>query len=180
MQASALSQRFLQGSTFHLEKLSVDHISDKYLSWLNDPVVCKENSHAIFPLSESDLTKYIESTSPNSIHFAIIDHRYDHIGNSSISDINWVNRSCDINILIGNRASWGKGIGYEVCKILRDYAFTRLNLRRVKMGMTASNKAMNRIAKNLGMKQEGVFKDALFKDGQYVDIVQYATIRSDE
>ena len=155
------------------------HFSSAYLLWLNDPVVCAENRHAVFPYTEEQMLDYLRKAPmlKNDLLFAIrLKKTSKHVGNISLGGISWVNRSAEIAILIGDRGVWGKGIGFEACRLLLDYATRRLGLHRVRMGMTARNTAMVKIAEKLGMKKEGILKDALFKDGRYLDIVEYAVV----
>jgi RimJ/RimL family protein N-acetyltransferase len=39
---------------------------------------------------------------------------------------------------------------------------------------------MQRLAEKLGMNQEGVRKDALFKNGVFVDIIEYGIVFKEE
>ncbi len=170
---------FLSGNRVYLEPLSMKHFSDKYVGWLNDSVVCRENRHGVFPYTAVDLRKYLESASSyrDTVHFAIRlkkDHR--HVGNVGLVNIAWIDRSVEIAILIGDKSVWGQGVGSEVCMILKNYCFDRLNMHRVWMGVTSTNQPMLKIAQNLGMKKEGYFKDALYKEGRYLDVVQWSVL----
>jgi len=173
------SPRFLEGDRLYLEPLSWKHRSNRYLQWLNDPVVCRDNSHAVFPYDQEEMERYLKyaASSRNEIIFAIIyKKKKRHVGNISLGHISWTDRSADIAILIGEKAVWGKGIGREACGLVMDYGFGVLNLHRISIGTTARNTSMVRIAERLGMKREGRLRDALFKDGQYLDLVKYARI----
>jgi len=157
------------------------HFSSQYLQWLNDAEVCQDNRHAVFPHTAAQMKKYIESASDSGTDhvFAIcLKKNNKHVGNVSVGGISWINRSCEIAVLLGEKEVWGQGIGTEACQLVLDYIFSRLNLNRVRMGMTTRNKAIIQIAKKLGMSQEGIFKQALFKNGEYLDVVQFAIFNS--
>lgn len=53
------------------------------------------------------------------------------IGNCGLFEINEVNRTCELGILIGDRGYWGKGYGRDAVRLLLDYAFRLRNFRRV-------------------------------------------------
>ncbi len=38
---------------------------------------------------------------------------------------------------------------------------------------------MRRVAERLGMREEGVRRQAAFKDGAYVDVVEYGVLRAE-
>jgi len=50
---------------------------------------------------------------------------------------------------------WRKGIISEALKAVIDFAFNKLNLRRLEVSAFAENKASNELAKKLGFKYEG-------------------------
>lgn len=169
----------LEGGAIRLEPLSSRHFSKEYVSWLNDPVVCKENRHGTRAYSAEDMKRYVRSVrkDPGVFAFAIrLKRGLRHVGNVSLADISWDAQSADISILVGAKDCWGQGVGYKACALVRDYAFGRLGLHRLTCGMTAANCAMIRVAEKLGMEREGVFKDAFRKRGEFRDIVQYASI----
>lgn len=171
---------FISGEKVFLEGLSMSHFSEQYVDWLNDSVVCRENRHGVFPYTAEDLKKYLKaaSSSRDAAHFAIrLKKNNRHIGNVGLVNISWIDRSVELAILIGDKSVWGTGVGSEVCRLVKDYCFDRLNMHRVWMGMTVTNKPMIKIAESLGMKKEGYFKDALYKEGRFLDVVQYSVLR---
>lgn len=170
---------FLIGEKIYLSPLTKDDISDEYISWLNDAEVCRENSHATFPNSEVKTTAYVESieNSKTEIVFAIRWKENDiHIGNISFQKINWINRSGEIAIIIGNKNYWNKGIGSEAYKLLIDYGFNTLNLNRISSGQTINNEGMIKVCEKNGMKKEGLLREALFKNGKFSDVIIYSIL----
>ena len=173
---------FLTGEKIYLSPLTVNDLSDKYIAWLNDAEVCKDNAHATFPNNETKARAYVESVqkSQHDLVFAIrLTANGDHVGNVSLQGINWVNNSAELAIIIGDKAAWGKGVGYECYKLLLDYAFNTLNLNRVSSGQTLRNKAMIKICEKAGMKQEGVLREFLFKNGEYLDLAVYSILKKE-
>ncbi len=169
----------LIGKKIVLEPAAEKFVTAQSVSWFNDPVVCRDNRHGQGDYTLEKAKKYYETVSvSDSIYpFAIIEKASQkHVGNISLCSLSAANQSGEIAVLIGEQSAWGSGIGYEACRLVLGFAFETLNLHRVKMGMTLRNKAMIRISEKLGMIHEGHFKDALLKDGVYLDIVQFACI----
>jgi len=170
---------FLEGKQLYLRPLKRSDLDGPYKYWFNSQEVNKYNSHHRFPHMEEENLKYYESLvqSRENIVLAIIDAKTQkHIGNVSLSSINWVDRSAEIAIMIGDKDFWGKGYGTECFRLLIDHAFGELNLHRVYCGTREDNVSLIKIAESVGMKLEGRQKEALFKDGEYYDIVNYAIL----
>ena len=167
---------FLVGRRVYLEPLSMNHFSKVYLRWLNDSVVCRYTGHSVFPYTPVQMKKFLESASKHNdkMYFAVrLKSNSKHIGNAALINIFWIDRSLEISLLIGDKSQWGKRIGLEICQLLRDYAFNTLNMHRVWMGMIAEHQSMAKIAKQMGMKQEGCFKEIFYKNGCNHDVRQF-------
>ncbi|MBI2309910.1 GNAT family N-acetyltransferase [Candidatus Collierbacteria bacterium] len=173
------SKVFLPGQRISLRPLAINDVSLRYHRWLNDPEVNQYNAHAIFPYSIEELKEYVKQASSDrsKIVLAIVDNKSGkHIGNLSLQNIDWVARSAEFAIIIGDRNFWEKGVGLEAGKLIVDYAFTRLNLNRIYCGTSSQNMGMQKLAGKLGMKPEGCRRQAMFKDGKFVDIIEYGIL----
>lgn len=166
----------LESDHVRLEPFSENFLSPAYIAWLNDPVVCRDNRHGKGDYTLQKASDYLTQvrSSANQHVFAILSLGK-HVGNIGLT-VHPANHSGEVGILIGEREAWGKGIGYEACKLLMDFGFNQLNLHRIYLGMTVRNRAMIRICEKLEMRHEGSFKGALLKDGIYLDTVSYAKI----
>lgn len=170
---------FLSGHKIYLRPLNKEDADGNYPNWFNDPKVCEYNGHYRVPNTKEKTLKYIESlaNSSDTIVFAIVENETNkHVGNVSLSKINWIDRDADISIIIGEKDAWGKGYAKETWRLLIDYGFNVLNLHRIYCGTHKENIGMQKVAQSLGMIEEGVFKEAIFKKGQYFDIIRYAII----
>ena len=147
---------FLHNDTIILRPVYRQDLNDEYLHWLNDQETCAQNSHAYFPYTMDQLIKHYESklTDNQEIRLAIVVKEDNvHVGNVSLQNINWMNRSAEFAILLGNKKYWGKGIGYMAAQLIMDHGFRNLNLHRIYCGTTAANNGMNKIAEKLKMKK---------------------------
>lgn len=173
---------FLTGREIYLTPLTKEDISDEYISWLNDSEVCAGNSHAIFPNSKAKTINYIESitNSKTELVFAIkLKKNNLHIGNASIQNINNIYRSADLAIIIGNKKYWNKGISTEIFRLFIEYGFSRLNLNRLTAGTPVTNIGMTAICKKIGMKQEGIMREFMYKNGKYIDVVIFSILKKE-
>jgi RimJ/RimL family protein N-acetyltransferase len=174
---------FLSGKKIYLRSLQLEDFDGPYLSWFNDKEVCSGNSHHIFPFTMDDAKKYIEFSNKkmeNHLILAIISKANSkHIGNIALQNINNIVRSAELSIIIGEKSEWGKGIGKEACKLICDHGFLSMNLNRISCGTYENNDTMKKIALFLGMKEEGCRRNAAYKDGRYIDIIEYGVLKEE-
>lgn len=173
---------FLPGKKISLRVLTEADLGGPSAGWLNDPEICRYNSHTRFPVNQTELKRYLQTAkkSSNLQVLAIVTNRgKKHIGNISLQSINFVDRSAEIAIIIGDKNYWRKGIGFEAWSLAIRYGFERLNLHRLYCGTSAANVAMQRLADKLGMKKEGRRREALYKDGKYYDIIEYGLLKKE-
>ncbi len=76
-----------------------------------------------------------------------------------------------------NLKNWGKGITSKVVQLIFDYGFKRLNIVRIYTGIFNCNIAFQKVLINNGFVKEGVFKNAIFKNGKLCDEVRFAIIK---
>jgi [ribosomal protein S5]-alanine N-acetyltransferase len=173
---------FLKGQRIHLRALMEKDLTDTYLQWLNDDEVCKANSHAIFPNTEFKMKSYFESleNATQQVVLAIIDTKSEiHIGNIALQNINWISRNAEFVILLGDKKYWGGGYGEEAAKLIVNYGFVRLNLHRIYCGTFDDNAGMRKLASKLKMKEEGLRREAVYKNGSYHNVIEFGVLKSE-
>ncbi len=178
-----LPSAFLVGEKIYLRPLIPEDCEGPYVSWFNDEEVCSGNSHHIFPYTTQEAKEYIEfsnNKTKNHLILAIISKEDNqHIGNIALQSINHVAQSAELSIIIGEMSAWGKGLGKEACRMICDHGFKAMNLNRISCGTFDNNKTMKKIALYLCMKEEGRRRKAAFKDGQYIDIIEYGVLKDE-
>lgn len=164
--------RFLEGEKIYLRAIAKSDVNAEYLNWLNDKETTKGLASGLFPSTLQELDQFVEKAIHNRdvILFAICDSATDlHIGNIKIDHFDWVSRTCELGLLIGNKSYWGKGIGYEACKLTLHYAFHSLNIRKVALAVYANNQAAIGLYKKLGFVMEGSLRQHVYDNGEYFD-----------
>ncbi len=172
---------FLESERLILRPLNEGDLIGNYPKWLNNQQIVEFNSHGRFPKTVDSLKEFIfnSNKSNNSIVLAIVDKSSkSHIGNISLQSINWIDRNAEIAFLLGEKDFWGKGVMFDAGQLLIKHAFFSLNLHRVYCGTSSENISMQKLALKLGMKQEGVRKEAIFNKGNYFDIIEYGIIKN--
>ena len=109
---------FLKGKNIYLRPFMKKDLTKKYLNWINSKQKNFFLETGKIPVSEIELEKYYLDNlkSKNSILFAVCNNKHKHIGNSSLSQIDWLNRRCTYGRLIGENIKT-KGVGTETLKL---------------------------------------------------------------
>lgn len=171
---------FLHGEKIYLRTLLYSDCDGPYLTWFNDRDVCHGNSHHIFPYTLDQARTYALQSSQNhrsALILAIIEKTSDrHIGNVALDTIDYISRCAEFSIIIGEKKAWGRGYGREAGRLIITHGFCTLNLHRISCGTLETNIAMIRLARYLKMEQEGCRRQAIFKNGRYLDVIEFGVL----
>lgn len=173
---------FIIGKDVYLRPLRAEDADGGYVAWLNDPEVCRFNSHHVFPYTAQQALQYISQAAAarDAVVLAVCLISSDrHIGNISLQKIDLMSRSAEFAVLFGDKENWGKGYARQAAVLLCEHGFRELGLHRIYCGTSAENVAMQKLAKALGMREEGRRVQALFKHGRYIDIIEYGMLAAD-
>lgn len=148
--------------------------------WRNNPELIQ---HLCSPFRFIDeevdtlwFNKYLESRARN-IRLAICKKNSGEIvGAVYLLDIDWLHKNAEFGILIGDESAQGKGAGEFATRGILQHAFMDLNLHRVNLVALVSNERALRLYRKIGFVDEGISREALFKNGVYVDIVRMAIL----
>ena len=161
---------------------AIKNDASNYYLWFADEKVTRYNSHGLFPQNKKEFDTYMErcENDKSLLCFMIFLKKEErHIGMISLQSINYINRSAEFAVVIGETDCWGKGYTTEAAIKLFDHGFMKLGLNRIWSGTSILNRGMIQVFKKLGMKYEGQFKKAQFLNGQFEDIMEYAILRGE-
>jgi len=167
-----MNHPFIVGKSLYLRPLEKSDIDEAYIGWVNDIKVTQNMVTGAFPNNMEKLEAYYHSMTTSSSHviLAIADKKTNkHIGNIALNGINWIDRIANLGIMIGDKSYWGKGYGTEATKLMVSYAFNRLNLHKLWLGVYAGHKAAIRIYEKAGFVEEGCLKQEFYRNGKYHD-----------
>jgi [ribosomal protein S5]-alanine N-acetyltransferase len=168
-------------SDVELFLLEPSHVTDQYVTWLNDPATNRYlESRLIVNTVES--TRAFVSANLGSSDNVFLGIRYrpagsaqssGHVGNIKLGPINWHHRTAELGLLIGDRAVWGKGVASTSILLLCEIARTSLRLRKITAGCYASNIGSRRAFEKAGFSIEGIRKAQCLIDGIPEDVVLF-------
>ncbi|MGZ0146770.1 GNAT family N-acetyltransferase [Kribbella sp. WER1] len=88
------------------------------------------------------------------------------------------NQSCTFRILIGP-AGQNRGLGTEATRLIVGYGIEELGLHRISLGVYTFNPRAQRAYEKAGFKKEGVLRDALLWDGEWVDEIVMSVLATE-
>lgn len=77
------------------------------------------------------------------------------------------------------RPYWNQGYCTEAGRAVLGYGFLSLGLHRIMADHFARNPASGRVMQKLGMQREGLAREHVRRDEEFIDIVRYAILRQD-
>lgn len=146
-----------------------------FVRWLNDREVTQfliTNS----PFSKAMEEKWFEGQLGRPTHEgqilaieAKVGADWLHIGNTGLHDADPVSHAAEFGIMIGEKAYWNQGFGGEATRLMLQHGFDDMNLHRIFLRVYATNLRAIACYKAAGFLQEGVLRQAIYKNGAYID-----------
>jgi len=163
-----------------------DAESTNYVEWFERPEIVELTSHGTLPKTRESFEKYIQGNDGSSyivyvicIEYEKMGKKHRHIGNIALQSINWINRSAELAIIIGEKDYHGKGIATFAVNCMLYHAFVKMGLHRVWSGTSEENKGMLRVFEKCGFDDEATFREAKWSNGKFVHIRGFGKL-SDE
>jgi [ribosomal protein S5]-alanine N-acetyltransferase len=152
------------------------------LLWHNDDEIWFTVGGPKYFVSSEIEKKWIEETifSYDPLKLAVCLHENDSlIGMVSLSDFNWINRSAECACMIGEKSAWGHGYAVEARLQLLKFGFLERSLHRVSSQILEGNLAGRRMVQKCGFKEEGLLREAVFKNGRFQNVVIYSILQDE-
>lgn len=149
--------------------------------WWDDADVTHFLEMGARPTREKDIEAFwrLASEAEDNVVFAIRDKNGQVVGTCGLYAISWVCRRAQFNILIGEKEVWNKGYGTEAARLILDYAFAKLNLESVQLGVNAENLRAIASYKRAGFVAEGARRRFIYRNGRYYDMALFSVLRDE-
>lgn len=93
--------------------------------------------------------------------------------------IDWVSRNCEFAIWIGDSGYKRRGVGTFAAKSALQHAFFDLNIHRIYLTVLEDNIAARSLYKKIGFVEEGIHRDAVYKEGKYLSMIQMSILKEE-
>lgn len=144
---------YLYSDKYLLRDITVEDVTDRYLSWFSEADVIKNIVFSSKAPSLYDLKNYIISKSArkDTLFFAIIDKQSQrHVGNIKYEPINEKDGYAIVGILIGEKSFRGIGLFGEVFKVSSNWLANNRNVKTIYLGVDRENTHAIRAYKKIG------------------------------
>ncbi len=174
MDAAAAGQ--CVGQTVRLVPFTSAHITEAYLSWLNNKRLMRFSRQRLVHHTRESSERYLAGFEDSPSRFWAVE-RLDglHVGTMTLH-VDPHHNTGDLGIAIGHPS---KGAGKEAWGLALDYGFTVLGLRKITAGTVLLNKAMLGVFKHWKMVFEGTQRQQEIIEGQAVDVLFYGMLRGE-
>ncbi len=164
--------RKIIGDNVYLSPISLDDV-EEYTHMVNNNIVSVGLGSAVYASTycadrELDVLKSLRM----SHNFAVrLIENDELLGNIGFNDIDSVNKSGTLGIMLGNEKYYGKGYGKEALILLLDYGFSLLNLRNIVLYVFEYNEIAYNLYKKVGFKEVGRIRKRQELMGKFYDSI---------
>lgn len=173
----------IEGDGVRLRAIERDDLTS-FHRWLNDEEITQGLSRYL-PFSFVEEERWFDSmlARQEAEHPLSIEIQgpegWQLIGNVGLFNLDWVDRGAELGIFIGEKARWDKGFGTKALQLMLRHAFDTLNLNRVYLRVFATNTRARRSYEKAGFELDGTLRQAVYRRGQYIDMLLMSVLRSD-
>ena len=169
----------LKGEKIVLRPISIKEAAS-YVRWIKDKRVNRfliiDGKGLTLEKEKKIIKQFLESKA--SMNWSIFIQLNKLIGTTGIT-VNKIHRRCSWGIFIGDKNYWGQGYGADVLETVLKYCFNKLELNRVELSVFPFNPRAIECYKKCGFRVEGVKKQAVRKDGKFVDDIIMGILKKD-
>lgn len=162
----------IKGNRLCLRPMTVED-TDMVVRWRNSGHVVKNFIHREPISREGHLEWFRNKVEKGLVHQFIICRNSDGqpLGSVYLQNFEERDNKAEEGIFLGEEQAFGKGMGTEAAGLMIDYAFGRLGLHKLSARVLAYNQASLRMHEKAGYVREACFKEELFLDGKYEDLI---------
>ncbi len=163
-------QEIIVGSHIVLRKTGLEDAQDIY-NWRSG--ISGQHMRQPEGYSVKSQEDWIKSRGSNEINYIILDKNTNKkVGTIGIYDVNSIDKVANVGRLLLSDEYLGKSnpYGLEALLLGYDYALNVLDFRKITGDILATNEAMFKLQKFLGMKQEGYLEKHVIIHGKLEDL----------
>lgn len=158
--------------------------ADLIYQWMNDDELKELSVGLNRRMSHEEVVEWVRSRKDHHnyyVYWAICSSdNHKMIGYASIVNIHYINSSAETGAIMIADPDYNDGTAWiESVLFMFEYAFERLNLHRLYGQSILGHKISNMVEPLMFMQQEGVLRQAAYKNGRYYDL-SYAGILREE
>lgn len=135
-----------------------------------------------FPISKKDQMNWFMNCKNDlsCLRYTIETEEDGPVGMIGLKDIDWKNGTASgLGMRIAKKEIRTRGLATDAWMTLMRYAFDELRLNRINGSALAYNSASLRVCEKVGFKVEGTQRQAVYKNGEFFDLVMMGCLKED-
>lgn len=145
----------------------------RFVAWINDNRTSRTlgfRAPISIPMEEAWFERMVADQGKGGYVFTVCLLADDRpIGSVSLMNLDLVNGSAGLGIMIGEPGDRGRGHGTDTLEAIIAFGFDSLRLERIWLDVFDFNPGARRVYERVGFKHEGVQRHAIFVDGHFFD-----------
>ena len=173
-----------RGTLVRLSAQSSEDMAKAFLKWDRDTEMHRlADSDPAQLWSEKRLKEFLdkdmEKDPPRAYRYSIRTLTEDKLIGATGLVPNWMHGDAWLYIVIGDREYWSKGYGTDTMRLIMQYGFVELNLRRISLGLHAYNERALKTYQKAGFQLEGRTRGEGLRDGVRFDSLWMGILREE-
>lgn len=171
----------LKGKRITLRSIEIEDLQNIH-NWQNDLDILKLTLGIRFPKSRELVLDWInmilKDKSNKNIYFGIEENDTSElIGLVQLLNIDFISKTSEFGIVIGNKDKQGKGFASEAMDLLFGYAFLQLNIRKINLKVIKYNDNAIRLYEKKGFKLCGELQEEIYYENSYHNVLIYSLFK---
>jgi RimJ/RimL family protein N-acetyltransferase len=94
-----------------------------------------------------------------------------------LKDIDWINSTAEINVILYAKNCWGRGYGYDTVRTLTNYGMYEMNINVLFVKILEGNERAIKCFQKAGYEIEGVLYSRVFTESRFRNVVSMSIIK---
>jgi len=173
-----------RGALVRLSSISAEDMAKAFVQWDRDTEMHRlADTDPAQLWSEKKLKEFfekdLEKDPPRAYRFSVRSLPDDRLIGAAGLVPNWIHGDAWAYIVVGDRDCWNKGFGTDAMRLILQYGFIELNLRRISLGLHAYNERALKTYQKVGFQLEGRTRGDGLRDGVRFDGLWMGILREE-
>jgi len=171
----------LDTARFRLVSLGPGDVSERYLDWTADPQVMTPVNRPAERRSRAEVERYLARFDNRaSFHLGILEREHDELIGVYSVYCDAANAVAETNVLVGERAWWGRHAVVETRAAILDFLFEQVGMEKVQGRPFVRNVAIVSTYNAQGFRCEGILRAQVRAlDGSRLDQFHFGLLREE-
>jgi len=153
--------------------------SARVLAWRNSPQV-SAYMYSDHQIGQGEHNRWFTAAlAASDRRYWIIEMDGEPVGLANLARIDPANRRCDWAYYLGEASTRGRGLGSQIEYIVLRHVFETLGLNKLWCEVLLDNEGVWKLHESFGFVREALYRQHVFKDGRFQDVVGLGMLSSD-